>query len=163
MSDKQAIYREVLASFVEEIPHAKGWWYRIPSRVTPTQDSRPLPFDAILPHIMGTLFGLTKLATWVILYEMGCYKKKQNRFIINIQGWDDLKYQFKVKSFMEVSNSRLDGTQCAFFIRLGFPKDKPTVIWKKYKNQEIKKLPTAISSRASTNFVREELVKMRNF
>jgi hypothetical protein len=76
MSGKQAIYREVLASFVGEISHAKGWWYRIPSRVTPTQDGRPLPFDAILPH-MGTLFGLTELAMWVILYEMGCYKKKK--------------------------------------------------------------------------------------
>jgi hypothetical protein len=127
-------------------------------RVTPTQDGRPLPFDAILPH-MGTLFGLTELAMWVILYEMGCYKKKKNRFIINIQGWDDLKYQFKVKSFIEVSNSRLDGTQCAF-IRLGFPKDKPTVIWKKYQHQEIQKHSTAISSRASTQFVREELVKI---
>jgi hypothetical protein len=102
MAGKQANYREVLASFVGEIPHAKGWWYRIPSRVTPTQDGRPLPSDVILPH-MGTLFGLTELAMWVILYEMGCYKKKKNRFIINIQGWDDLKYQFKVKSFIEVS------------------------------------------------------------
>jgi hypothetical protein len=44
----------------------------------------------------------------------------------------------------------------------GFPKDKPTVIWKKYENQEIKKHPTAISSRASTKFVREELVKIPN-
>jgi hypothetical protein len=54
----------------------------------------------------------------------------------------------------------MDGTQRAF-IQLGFPKDKPTaVIWKKYQNQEIKKHPTAISSRASTKFVREELVKI---
>jgi hypothetical protein len=79
MSGKQAIYREVLASFVGETPHAKGWWYRIPSRVTPTQDGRPLPFDAILPH-MGTLFWLTELAVLVILYEMGCYKKKKSLY-----------------------------------------------------------------------------------
>jgi hypothetical protein len=96
---------------------------------------------------------------WVILYEMGCYKKKGAAFIINMQGWDDLKYEFKVKSFIEVSKSRLDGTQCTY-IRLGFPKDKPTVIWKKYENQQLKKPPTAISSRASTKFVREELVKI---
>jgi hypothetical protein len=158
MSSKQAIYREVLASFVGRTPPAKGWWYRLPSKVTPTQDGQSLPFDAILPH-MGTLFGLTELAMWVILYEMGCYKKKGDAFIINTQGWDDLKYEFKVKSFIEVSKSRLDGTQCTY-IRLGFPKDKPTVIWKKYENKEIKKHPTAISSRASTKFVREELVKI---
>jgi hypothetical protein len=33
---------------------------------------------------------------------MGCYKKKGSGFIINIQGWDDFKYEFKVKSFIEV-------------------------------------------------------------
>jgi hypothetical protein len=109
---------------------------------------------------MGTLFGLTELAMWVILYEMGCYKKKgKQSFIINIQAWDDLKYEFKVKSFLEVSTSSLDGTWCTY-IRFGFPTDKPTVIWKKYESRELKKHPTAISSHASTKFVREELVKI---
>ena len=150
MCTKQEKYREVLASFVGEIPHAKGWWYRLRSRVAPTLDDQPLPFDSILPH-MGTLFGLTELAMWVILYEMGCYKKKNDNYVINIQGWDDLKYEFKVKSFIEVSASRLDGMRCTY-IRLGFPKDKPTVIWKQYKNNEIKKYPTAISSRASSSY-----------
>ena len=121
------------------------------SAASESQDGQPLPFDAILSH-MGTLFGLTELAMWVILYEMGCYKKKGVGFIINIQGWDDLKYEFKVKSFIEVSKSRLDGKQCTYS-RLGFQKDKPTVIWKKYESQEIKKHPAAISSRASTKFV----------
>jgi hypothetical protein len=158
MSVKQGAYREVLASFVGKIPDAKGWWYRLPSRVSPTQDSQPLPFDAILPH-MGTLFGLTELAMWVILYKMGFYKRKGATFIINNQGWDDLKYDFKVKSFIEVSKSKMDGTICTY-IRLGFPKDKPTVIWKKFENKELKKYPTAINSRASTKFVREELVKI---
>jgi hypothetical protein len=57
-----------VASFVGKIPHAKGWWwYWPPSRVAPTQDSQPPPFDAILPH-MGTLFGrLTQLCMWVVL------------------------------------------------------------------------------------------------
>ncbi len=104
MSGKQASYRQVLALFIEKIPKDKGWWYRLPSRVSPLQDGKPLPFDAILPH-MGTLFGLTELAMWVILYEMGCYKKKGAAFIINMQGWDDLKYEFKVKLFIEVSKS----------------------------------------------------------
>jgi hypothetical protein len=84
---------------------------------------------------MGTLCGLIELAIWVILYEMGCYKKKGNSFIINIQGWDDLKYEFKMKSFLEVSTSRLDGTRCAY-IPSEFPTDKSTVIWKKYESQE---------------------------
>jgi hypothetical protein len=154
---KQANYREILAPFIGKIPHAKGWWYRLPSRIAPAQDGQPLLFDAILPH-MGTLFGLIELAMWVIVYEMGCYKKKGKSFIINIQGWDDLKYEYMMKSFLEVSTSRLDGTRCTY-IRLGFPTDKPTVIWKKYKSRELKKHPTAISSRASTKFVREELVK----
>jgi hypothetical protein len=91
---------------------------------------------------------------------MGCYKKKGNSLIINIQGWDNLKYEFKMKSFLEVSTSRLDGSRCTY-IRLGFPTDnKPTVIWKKYKSQGLKQHPTAISSRTSTEFVREELVKI---
>jgi hypothetical protein len=77
MSTKQGVYHEVLASFVGEIPHAKGWWYWLPSRVA-----------------------------------------------------------------------------------LGFPKDKPTVIWKKYKNKERKKHPTAINCRASSQIMREELVKI---
>ncbi len=44
-------------------------------RVTPAQDGQPLAFDAILLH-METLFGLTELTMWVILYKMVCYKKK---------------------------------------------------------------------------------------
>jgi hypothetical protein len=79
--------------------------------------------------------------------------------IVNIQGWDDQKYKFKMKSFFEVSTSRLDGTRCTYII-LGFPTDKPTVIWKKDESQDLKKHPTAISSRAYTKFVREELVKI---
>jgi hypothetical protein len=105
---KQANYQEILASFIGKIPHAKGWWYWLPSRVAPTPGGQPLPFNAILPH-MGTLFGLIELAMWVILYEMGCYKKEGKSFIINIQGWDDLKYKFMVKSFLEVSTSKLIG------------------------------------------------------
>jgi hypothetical protein len=49
MSLKQANYREILASFLGKIPHAKGWWYWLPSRVAPTQDGQPLPFHAIIP------------------------------------------------------------------------------------------------------------------
>ena len=75
MSSKQGNYCEVLASFVGKIPHAKGRWYRLPLRVTPAQDGQPLAFDAILLH-METLFGLTELTMWVILYKMVCYKKK---------------------------------------------------------------------------------------
>jgi hypothetical protein len=71
MSSKQGNYCEVIASFVGKIPHAKGWWYRQPSTVAPAQDGQPFAFDAILLH-MGTLFGLTELAMWVILYKMGC-------------------------------------------------------------------------------------------
>jgi hypothetical protein len=138
MSLKQANYREIIASFIGKIPHVKGWWYRLPSRVAPTQDGQPLPFDAILPH-MGTLFGITELVMWVILYEMGCYKKKGNSFIINTQGWDNLKYEFKMKPFLEVSTSQLDGRRCTH-IRLGFPTDKPIVIWKKYESRELKNI-----------------------
>jgi hypothetical protein len=94
-----------------------------------TQDGQPLPFGAFLLH-MGTLFGLTELAMWVILYKLGCYKKKGNSFIINIQVWDDLKDKFKMKSFIKVSTSQLDGTRCTYIL-LGFPTDKPTVIWEK--------------------------------
>jgi hypothetical protein len=104
VSLQQANYREELASFIGKIPHAKGWWYWLPFRVAPTQDGQPLPFDAIIPH-MGTLYGLTELTMLVILYKMGCYKKKSKSSIINIQGWDDLKYKFKMKSFIEVSTS----------------------------------------------------------
>jgi hypothetical protein len=49
--------------------------------------------------------------------------------------------------------------QCTY-IQLGFPKDKPTVVWKKYEKKEIKKHPTTISSCASSKIVREELVKI---
>jgi hypothetical protein len=40
-----------------------------------------------------------------------------------------------MKFFIEVSTSRLDGTRCTY-IQLGFPTDKPTVIWKKYETQQ---------------------------
>ena len=104
MASQQAVYREVLALFVGEIPTDKGWWYWLPSQVTPTKDGQPLLVDVILPHT-GTLFGLTELAMWVILYNMRCYKKKGKDFIINNQGWEDLKSKFKMANFIEVSKS----------------------------------------------------------
>ena len=71
MSSKQARHRKVLASFVEQLPQSKGWWYRLPSRVTPSKDDKPLPTDVITPHL-GHVFGLTELAMWAMLVEMGC-------------------------------------------------------------------------------------------
>ena len=115
MSGKQASYRQVLALFIEKIPKDKGWWYRLPSRVSPLQDGKPLPFDAILPQ-MGTLFGITEFAMWVILYGMGCYRKLGDGFVINRQGWDALMAQFKVEESVEVSQSRVDGTRVYYII-----------------------------------------------
>jgi hypothetical protein len=71
MSSKQVSYRRVLARFVKQIPRNKGWWYRLPSGNTLSNDNQPLPTDAILPHL-GHAFGLTELAMWAILIEMGC-------------------------------------------------------------------------------------------
>ena len=158
MKTKQASHRNVLASFIKEIPENKGWWYRLPSKTPLTKNGQPLPSDAILPHL-GTPFGLTEVAMWVILFEIGFFRQKGDHYCIDNNGLEDFKHEFKVSDYIESSPSKIDGTR-VHFIRMGFPNDKPTGIWNDYKKKKIKCPPTAISSRASLKMVTGDLVHM---
>jgi hypothetical protein len=161
MSSKQARYRKVLAAFIDEIPENKGWWYRLPSNVKSATDGKPIaqsPTETIIPHL-GIVFGLTELAMWTILYEMGLIHMNGGRYCVNNNGWLDLKAEFKV-SCMEVSPTTLDKKRYQF-IKLGFPEhDSPTKIWKQYKKKMIKFPPTTIASRAALKFVAVELLQI---
>ena len=70
MSVRGAVYRKVLASFLLEIAHQGGWWYRIPKMSTkvPHQVKAFLP-DKIMPHF-GRVFGLTEDAAALLLERM---------------------------------------------------------------------------------------------
>jgi hypothetical protein len=81
-----ASYRNVLASFLEEIPESKGWWYRLPSKMSLTKNCQPLPSDAILPHL-GTPFGLIEIAMWVILCTKLDFFVKKAIIIVYQQQW----------------------------------------------------------------------------
>jgi hypothetical protein len=156
MSTKQSSYRNVLASFIEEIPDNKGWWYRLPSKTPPTKNGQPLPSDVILPHL-GTPFGLTEVAMWVILFEIGFFRQKGDHYCIDNNGLEDFRNEFKVSDYIESSPSKIDGKRL-HFVRMGFPNAKPTGIWNDYKKKMIKCPPTAISSRASLKMVTGDLV-----
>jgi hypothetical protein len=108
MSLKQASYRRVLAPFVEQIPRNKGWWYRLLSGNTLSNDNQPLPTDAILPHL-GHAFGLTELAMWAILIEMGCISQnsQSKTWGINNEGWEFLLAEFGVSKSLQVSPTKL--------------------------------------------------------
>ena len=91
---------KVLAAFIDTIPEDKGWWYRLPlnqpSSCTGPSDSHP---DNIMPHL-GRLFGLTEMAMFVILIEMGCIEQmstgiNRGQFGINMTGWWRLNKQQK--------------------------------------------------------------------
>ena len=113
MSTKQASYRNVLASFFEEIPENKGWWYWLPSKTPPTKNGQPLPSDAILPHL-GMSFGLTEVAMWVILFKIGFFCQKGNHYCINNNGLEDFMHKFKVSDYIESSPSKVDGKRVHF-------------------------------------------------
>jgi hypothetical protein len=156
MSSKQARHRKVLASFVEQLPQSKGWWCRLPSRVTPSKDDKPLPTDVIIPHL-GHAFGLTELAMWAILVEMGCTSehKRSKSWGINTEGWDFLTAEFGVDKSIQVSPTTFtENGSRVHFIRLGFPQqDSPGEIWLQYKKKTIKFPPTTIAGRATLKFV----------
>jgi hypothetical protein len=99
MSTAQAQNRHITARFLESLPNALGWWYRVLKlnyKPWKTTDFDP---DDLMPHL-GTLFGLTEDATSIILVEMGFLleRKKGTTTITCQQGWDDLASEFKVKS-----------------------------------------------------------------
>jgi hypothetical protein len=159
MNSEHANYRKVLASFLEEIPRNKGWWYRLPLASISSKDSKPIATDAILPHL-GNVFGLSEQAMLLFLVEMGCYQAKGEGCITNKAGWEAFEAEFKVKHFIEVSKTSFDKQSGINMIRLGFPEYKPSVIWKMYKKGEIKAPPRAISSHASAKFASSEFINV---
>jgi hypothetical protein len=78
MKSEHANCRKVLASFLEEIPENKGWWCRLPLAPMSSKDGKPIPTDAILPHL-GSAFGLSEQAMLLFLVEMGCCQAKGER------------------------------------------------------------------------------------
>jgi hypothetical protein len=164
MSSKQARHRKVLASFVEQLPQqSKGWWCRLPSRVTPSKDDKPLPTDAIAPHL-GQVFGLTELATWAMLVEMGCMSENERSksWGVNAEGWELLMVEFGVDKSIQVSPTKFEenGSR-VHFVRLGFPQqDSPREIWPRCKKETIKFPPTTIAGRATLKFVAVELLQV---
>jgi hypothetical protein len=95
MNSDHANYRKVLASFLEEIPKNKGWWYRLPMAPISSKISEPILTDAILPHL-GNVFGLSEQAMLLFLFEMGCYQARGEGYTINKTGWEAFEAEFKV-------------------------------------------------------------------
>jgi hypothetical protein len=148
MKSEHANHRKVLASFLEEIPKNKGWWYRLPLPPMSSKDGMPITTDVILPHL-GTVFGLSEQATLLFLVEMGACQARGKGHIMNPKGWDDLEAEFKAKSHIELSKTSFNKQSGINLIRLGFPEHKPAVIWRMCKQGEIKAPPRAISSHTS--------------
>jgi hypothetical protein len=108
MKSEHANCWKVLASFLEEIPENKGWWHQLPLASMSSEDGKPIPTDAILPHL-GTAFGLSEQATLLFLVEIGtCQAKGEGHTINAAKGWEDLAAEFKVKSCIEVSRTSFD-------------------------------------------------------
>jgi hypothetical protein len=93
MKSEHANYRKVPASFLEEIPKYKGWWYWLPLAPISSKHGKTIATDMILPHL-GTAFGLSEQAMLLFLVEMGTYQAKGEGHIINAKGWDDLGAEF---------------------------------------------------------------------
>jgi hypothetical protein len=159
MNSEHANYRKVFASFLEEIPQNKGWWYRLPLAPKSSKDGQLIATDAILPHL-GNVFGLSEPAMLLFLVEMGCYQAKGKGHVINKPGWEAFEAEFKVKSYIEVSRCSFSGGNPVHLIRLGFPDHKPSVIWRMCKAGKIKSPPRVISSHASAKFARNEFIKV---
>jgi hypothetical protein len=91
--------------------------------VTPSKDDEPLPADVIMPHL-GHVFGLTELAMWAMLVEMGCMSenKRSKSWGVNTEGWELLIAEFGVDKSIQVSPTKMkENGRRVHFIRLGFP------------------------------------------
>jgi hypothetical protein len=96
MSAAQARNRQVIARFLEGLLHDQGWWYRVPKLIYNPQKSTDFDPDDVMPHLLGTLFGLTEDATSMVLVAMGLSeRKKGTTTFTHPQGWDDLASEFE--------------------------------------------------------------------
>jgi len=94
MNSEHTNYRKVVASFLEEIPQNKGWWYRLPLAPTSSKNGKSIATDVILPPL-GNVFGLTEPAMLLFLVKMGCYKARGEGYRLNNAGWEALRQSSK--------------------------------------------------------------------
>jgi hypothetical protein len=153
MSTSASSKRQVLAKFIDEVPPNKGWWFRLPT--ISCSQLPPHPTDCCMPHL-GVPFGMTKVAMVKILLSMECLKLFGGKPQMNIQGWEDLRSEFKVTA-IEWGKLRLKSGNSTWYIRIGETQYAPTKLYSMWK-QGIVVPPSIIGRRKATKFIREDLL-----
>jgi hypothetical protein len=112
MSTSASSKRQVLATFIEEVPPPnKGWWFRLP---TISSIQLPHETDCCMPHL-GVPFGMTEVAMVNILLSMECLRLLRGKSHMNVQGWEDLRSEFKVTA-IEWGMSKIKSTSATWYI-----------------------------------------------
>ena len=76
---------KVLTGFINSIDDNTGWWYNAGNNDIKDED-----FEYLFPSL-STIFRLHKNAFSIFFLEMNLIKKRGNKFMINIKGYDHLK------------------------------------------------------------------------
>jgi hypothetical protein len=84
-----------------------------------------------MPHL-GVPFGMTEVAMVKILLSMECLKLVGGKPQMNIQGWEDLRSEFKVTA-IEWGKSRLKSGSSTWYIRIGETQYTPTKLYSMWK------------------------------
>jgi hypothetical protein len=129
MSMSASSKRQVLAKFIEEAPPNKGWWFRLPARISSSQLTHPT--DCCMPHL-GVPFGMTEVAMVKILLSMECLRLLRGKSHMTVQGWEDLWSEFKVTA-IEWGMWKIKSTSATWYIRIGETQYPPTKLYSMWK------------------------------
>jgi hypothetical protein len=99
-----------------------------------------------MPHL-GVPFEMTEVAMVMILLSMECLKLVGDKRQMNIQGWEDLRSEFKGKL-------RLKSGSSTWYIQIGETQYAPTKLYSMLK-QGVVVPPSIIGRRKATKFIRE--------
>jgi hypothetical protein len=128
MSTSASSKRQVLAKFIDEVPPNKGWWFRLP---TISSSQLPHPTDCCMPRI-GVPFGMIEVAMVKILLSMECLRLLCGKSHMNVQGWEDLRSEFKVTA-IEWRMLKIKSTSATWYIRIGETQYPPTKLYSMWK------------------------------
>jgi hypothetical protein len=129
MSTSASSKRQVLATFIAEVPRNKGWWFCLPT-ISSTQ--LPHQTDCCMPHL-GVPFGMTKVAMLKILLSMECLWLLCGKSHMNVQGWEDLWSEFKVTAIKWGMSKIKSTTSATWYIQIGETQYPPTKLYSMWK------------------------------
>ena len=133
---------EVLTGFINSVDDDAGWWYNAGNNNIKDKD-----FEYLFPSL-STVFGLYKDAFNIFFLEANLIKKRGNKLVISMKGYDDLKNVVNNHVSVETLKCKVGKFKPVNSLKSGHASLTPMKIW----DQNARKTcpPTKLASREVT-------------